>query len=152
MLTELTDSVERHLLAHSMGNRVVFQGVQFLQGLRFKQIMLAAPDEDAGTLENQADRFLGRAERHTLYASNKDYALRASRWFHGGPRGGQVGVAALDSIDASAVNFSHFGHSYFHDQRALLADIFLLVEHGHAPDQRPLIRRAPDNNTWLFQP
>jgi esterase/lipase superfamily enzyme len=151
-LTGLTDSVEQHLLAHSMGNRVVFQGVQFLQGLRFKQMMLAAPDEDTGTLENQMDRFLGHSERITLYASSKDYALRASRWVHGEPRGGQAGVAALDSIDASAVNFSRFGHSYFHDQRALLTDIFLLVEHGHPPDQRPLIRRAPDGTTWLFQP
>jgi esterase/lipase superfamily enzyme len=151
-LTELTDSVEQHLLAHSMGNRVVFQGVQFLQGPRFKQIMLAAPDEDTGTFESQMDRFLGHAERHTLYASSKDYALRASRWVHGERRGGEIGVSALDSIDASAVNFSRFGHSYFHDQRALLTDIFLLVEHGHPPGQRPLIRRAPDGNTWLFQP
>jgi esterase/lipase superfamily enzyme len=151
-LTELSHSVEQHLLAHSMGNRVVFQGLQFLQGLRFKQVMLAAPDEDAGTLENQMDRFLGHAERHTLYASSKDFALRASSLIHGESRGGQTGIAALDSIDASAVNFSRFGHSYFHDQRALLTDIFLLVEHGHPPDKRPLIRRAPDGDTWLFQP
>jgi esterase/lipase superfamily enzyme len=152
LLNDLPDSVERHLLAHSMGHRIVFQGTQLLQGRHFEQMMLAAPDEDAGTLENQMDRFLGRAQRQTLYASSKDYALRASKWVHGASRGGQVGVAGLDTIDASAINFSRFGHSYFHDQRALLADMFLLIEHGHPPDQRPLIRRASESDIWLFQP
>jgi esterase/lipase superfamily enzyme len=151
-LAGLKDPAEYHLLGHSMGNRVVFQGLQLLDEMRFGQVILAAPDEDAGTLENQMPRFVGRAERNTLYASRKDLALWASSWIHGYERGGQVGASRLDSIDASAVNFSQFGHSYFHEQRELLADIFLLVEHGIPPARRPLIRPAPDGVTWLFQP
>lgn len=150
-LSQLQDPAEQHLLAHSMGNRVVFQGLQFLEGMRFGQVILAAPDEDAGAIENQMPRFLGRAERNTLYSSRKDLALRLSNWVHGHGRGGQEGVTGLDSIDASAINFSRFGHSYFHEQRDLLADIFLLVEHGLPPARRPLIRPAPDGATWLFQ-
>jgi hypothetical protein len=50
------------------------------------------------------------------------------------------------------VNFSRFGHSYFYEQRDLLSDIFLLVEHGLPPERRPLIRRSPDGITWIFQP
>jgi esterase/lipase superfamily enzyme len=151
ILSELQQPAEQHLLAHSMGNRVVFQGLQLLEGMRFGQVILAAPDEDAGVFESQMSRFLGHAQRNTLYASKKDLALRLSNWVHGYERGGQAGVAGLDSIDASAVNFSQFGHSYFHEQRPLLADIFLLVEHGLPPEGRPLIRPAPDGITWLFQ-
>lgn len=150
-LSQLKDPAEQHLLAHSMGNRVVFQGLQFVEGMRFGQVILAAPDEDTGAIENQMPRFLGRAQRNTLYASRKDFALRLSNWIHGHGRGGQEGVTGLDSIDASAINFSRFGHSYFHDQRDLIADISLLVEHGLPPAHRPLIRLAPDGATWLFQ-
>jgi esterase/lipase superfamily enzyme len=151
-LARLQQPAENHLLAHSMGNRVVFQGLQLLEDARFGQVILAAPDEDAGTIANQMPRFLGRAQRNTLYASKKDLALSLSNWVHGYERGGQIGVAGLDSIDASAVNFSQFGHSYFHKQRDLLADIFLLIEHGLPPARRPLIRQAADGMTWLFQP
>jgi esterase/lipase superfamily enzyme len=152
VLSELHSPAETHVLAHSMGSRVVFQGVQHIEGVRFGQIILAAPDEDAGVFESQLSRFLDHAQRNTLYASKKDLALRLSNWVHGYERGGQTGVAGLDSIDASAVNFSQFGHSYFHQQRALLTDIFLLLEHGLPPQRRPLIRPAPDGITWLFQP
>ena len=142
----------QHLLAHSMGNRVVFQGAQFLAQNRFGQIVLAAPDEDAGTIENQMSRFVGRGERNTLYSSTKDLALSLSRWVHGAVRGGQVGTSNFDSIDASAINFSQFGHSYFHDQRPLLSDLFLVLEHGLPPSERPLICQALDGVTWAFQP
>ncbi len=71
---------------------------------------------DCSVFESQMSQFLGHAQRNTLYASKKDLALRV----HGYERGGQAGVAGLDSIDASAVNFGQFGHSYFHEQRDLL--------------------------------
>jgi len=143
---------EQHLLAHSMGNRVAFQGLQLVDRNRFGQVMLAAPDEDKDLVESQITRFLGRAVRNTLYSSTKDGALKLSQWIHGESRGGQTGVAGFDSIDASSVNFSRFGHSYFHDQRDLLNDIFLLVEHGLPPNQRPSIRPAGNGVTWIFQP
>jgi esterase/lipase superfamily enzyme len=142
---------EQHLLAHSMGSRIAFQGLQLVEKPRFKQVILAAPDEDADTLGSQLHRFLGHAERNTVYSSTRDNALRLSRWLHGASRGGQTGVAGFDSIDASVVNFSRFGHSYFHDQRSLLNDIFLVVEHGLPPDRRPSIRRSTDGSTWEFQ-
>lgn len=140
-----------HLLAHSMGNRVVFQGLQFVQGERFGQVVMAAPDEDADTLDNQMPRFLGHAERTTLYCAEQDKALATSRILHGHARGGQVGAAGVDTIDASAVNFSLFAHSYFHEQRSLLSDIYLLLEHGMPPEQRPLLRRSDDRGVWRFQ-
>jgi esterase/lipase superfamily enzyme len=152
LLRQLQGRVAQHILAHSMGNRVAFHALQFLTQPQFGHVILAAPDEDTDIFESQVGRFLGRAERNTLYASTKDFALEVSRWIHGHSRGGQTGVSEMDSIDASAVNFSRFGHSYFKDQRSLLADIFLLIEHGLPPGRRPLIRRAADGLTWVFQP
>jgi esterase/lipase superfamily enzyme len=147
----LSDRSEQHLLAHSMGNRVVFQGLQFMNERRFGQVILAAPDEDAQTFENQMVRFLGRGKRITLYTSSSDFALTISSWIHGSPRSGQIGLADIDTIDASEVNFGLFGHSYFQEQRDLLQDIFLLVEHGLPPEQRPLLRRSADGLRWQFQ-
>jgi esterase/lipase superfamily enzyme len=149
---KLKTSADQSLMAHSMGNRIVFQGLQLLQGMRYGNVILAAPDEDAGTLQNQMPRFLGHAERTTVYASKKDFALKFSAWLHGYKRVGQSGVTGVDSIDASAVNFSRFGHSYFSDQRALLTDISLLLELGLPPNKRPLMRRASDGIGWHFQP
>jgi len=126
--------------------------LQLVDRNRFGQVMLAAPDEDKDLVESQITRFLGRAVRNTLYSSTKDGALKLSQSIHGESRGGQTGVAGFDSIDASSVNFSRFGHSYFHDQRDLLNDIFLLVEHGLPPNQRPSIRPAGNGVTWIFQP
>jgi esterase/lipase superfamily enzyme len=135
-----------------MGNRVVTQALQFLDRDRFRQVMLAAADEDRDVMLSQMKRIRGRAQRNTLYLSTKDGALKLSEWIHGASRGGQTGVTGFDSIDASAVDFSRFGHSYFHEQRQLLNDIFLLVEHGLPPQQRPSIRQAGDGLTWFFQP
>ena len=155
-LYDIKDLAEQHLLAHSMGNRVLFQGLQHVHGLRFGQVILAAPDEDAETFTSQMHRFLGRGVRNTLYASSKDTALGISSWIHGEMRAGQFGVAAtgLDTIDTSAVNFSLFAHSDYHEQRALLGDISLLLEHGLAPDDhRPSIRPHPEDEfAWRFQP
>ena len=58
------------------------------------------------------------ADRVTLYASDSDYALRSSQFFHGAPRAGSAGaviirVAGLDTIDMSAVPADMLGHSYF---------------------------------------
>jgi esterase/lipase superfamily enzyme len=151
ILRTFADVCEEHLLAHSMGTRIVFQALQLNTGSRFGQIILAAPDEDVDTLRTQIHRFVGNAARNTVYASSKDVALKISSWIHGQQRAGQVGVSGLDCIDASAVNFSRFGHSYFHDQRLLLDDIYLLLKHGLPPDRRPSIRPSADGRMWLFQ-
>jgi esterase/lipase superfamily enzyme len=142
---------QQHLLAHSMGNRVLFQGLQFVDGLHYGQVIMAAPDEDARTLESQMPRFLGRAQRTTLYASTRDWALAVSAWLHGHGRGGQGGSTGVDTIDASSIDFSLLGHSYFHQHRELLIDIKQLLERGDPPP-RGLMRLAPDGRTWIFQP
>jgi len=64
-----------------------------------------------------------------------------SRILHGHARGGQVGAAGVDTIDASAVNFSRFAHSCLYEH----------LERAMPPEQRPLLRRTGDRCVLRFQ-
>jgi esterase/lipase superfamily enzyme len=152
LLSEVEQRPSKHLLAHSMGNRIIFQALQHLTGRLFGQIILAAPDEDADALQKQMHRFVGRAERNTLYASSRDYALRLSELIHGSRRAGEVRpVEGVDTIDATAVKIDKLGHSYYQNQRLLLSDMYLLLNGGTPPNRRPDIRRVSQGDHWEFR-
>ena len=85
-----------HILAHSMGNRLIsssFQGWdlrdQLPEGVTPPELslILAAPDVDAEWFKNDvANELPGRADRVTLYTSPNDLALLASQEVNGDPR------------------------------------------------------------------
>ncbi|MGE3268976.1 MAG: alpha/beta hydrolase [Chloroflexota bacterium] len=155
-----------HVVAHSMGNRVLTETIADAANIggqpgqaRLGQIVLAAPDVDAQTLVLLADRLNGRADRFTLYVSSRDKALLASQRLHRYPRAGDTRdglciVRGMDTIDASAVDTSFLGHSYFGAARSVISDIFALVRQGLAPDNRfGLKRQVYQNETyWVFHP
>jgi esterase/lipase superfamily enzyme len=155
-----------HLLAHSMGNRVLAETLGSMEEISFgpgaarvQQVIMAAPDIDSQTLLQLSAKFSGRANRFTLYASSNDKALEASRKLHKYPRAGDTegGVfiaAGIDTIDASAVDTSLMGHSYFGTNRSVISDIFNLVREGHRPDDRFGLGRqeASDGVYWIFRP
>jgi len=154
-----------HLIAHSMGNRALTNALVSIAAERssipplFKQILLAAPDIDAGVFRQLAENFPRLADRITLYASSKDKALIASRKFHRSPRAGDSGkaitiVSKVDTIDATAVDTGLFGHSYYADNRSILSDIFSLIRTGDPPDKRFGMRAAHLNQMtyWQFRP
>lgn len=154
-----------HLLAHSMGNRVLTKALQLLPATpagqpRFNEVMLAAPDIDASTFKEQiAPAILGTGKRVTLYASANDEALTLSKKVHGYPRAGDAGeglvvVAGVDTVDASRVETSLTGHSYFGDNRTVLDDIFRLVRLGMPVDRRPSLqaRDLKGGRYWEFVP
>lgn len=137
-----------HILAHSMGNRPLIEALRTRDATklgagaaRLRQVILAAPDFDAGTFRDLADKFHRQAERVTLYASSNDKALRASRELRsdlarlGESGGGLVIVNGVDTIDASEVDTSLLGHSYY-GERTILADLFYLLRDGTAPGDR----------------
>jgi esterase/lipase superfamily enzyme len=133
-----------YLIAHSMGNRALVTAVRNLAVSDLKvrssirEIVLAAPDIDADIFKNEIVPALvgtGNATSHvTLYASSKDLAIEASKRVHGYARAGDssniVLARGLESIDASAVDTSLVGHSYYADNRSVLSDIFYLIS-GH---------------------
>lgn len=170
LLTELQRSTGAHvihIIAHSMGNRALMRAAQsFVTPKRkrgstwIRQIVLAAPDVDAQVFSQLASTLRASCERVTLYASSRDLALRASKIAHAYPRAGESGgnignlPRIVDRIDASAVDTNLLGHSYYGDNRSVLADIFSLVRDGFSPDKRfGMVRVGMSANAWwAFRP
>lgn len=139
-----------HILAHSMGNRLLVHTmirmslkppVQNNKPFKFKHIVMAAPDVDAQQFQsNYASHIKNAANRVTIYTSAHDRALVASKKLHKEPRlglsseSGQppvfIKTAGIEMIDASAVDTDFLGHSYFGDHTVLLSDLRAIVELG----------------------
>jgi esterase/lipase superfamily enzyme len=151
-----------NIIAHSMGNRVLVHALRSLPAMPdavFREIALAAPDVDAAVFRNLAKEFARHAERVTLYASSGDRALRASKRVHGYARAGESGQEILvlseliDTIDASAVDTSLLGHSYYGDNRSILSDIFNLFKNRNPPPRFGMTRREIASGPyWVFRP
>jgi esterase/lipase superfamily enzyme len=163
-LSKSSGAKELHLIAHSMGNRALINAITALQSRtrtkarRFKQVVLTAPDvprQDAEQLIAVASQ---TAERITLYSSNKDKALLASKGLHANPRLGFVYsnfpyvVPGLDSIDASSVATDFLGHSFFSSTRTVLGDLSAVILDGKPPNQRFGLKqlRTPSGLCWRF--
>jgi esterase/lipase superfamily enzyme len=139
-------NVERiHLIAHSMGSRTLcdaFRALSFKFGRNgqpsFRHLMLTAPDIDTDTFSEIAQALVNGCERVTLYASSTDRALRVSKLIHGYPRAGDllVIVPGVDTIDASSVDTSLLGHSFFGTSRSVIADMHALLRDGRPPAER----------------
>jgi len=151
------------IVAHSMGNRALAETLATFDpnalaapSARLRHIVFAAPDVDKDTFKDLARSFSGRAERFTLYASSQDRALHVSKQVHKYPRAGDVEpevliMHAVDSIDATVVDTSFLGHSYFGDNRSVISDLFQLLRHDHGPGERGLTPRSFGESTyWIF--
>ncbi len=140
------DHVE--LLAHSMGSETVAKALSLAPVIdslpRFDQVVFAAPDLDRRVFGREILPRLGtRATRVTLYASNDDDALRASRAVNGVWRLGLGGdslvvIKGMDTIDATRVRADALGHTLFGNQ-AFLADLSSLLAEGKSPAERRLL-------------
>lgn len=151
-----------HVIAHSMGNRVVSESLHALpsnvETSRLNQVILAAPDIDAATFEDIAERFKGKVRQITLYASSRDLALETSQRVHGYRRAGdsQPEVVIVDNVvtvDATRADTNLLGHSYVGDSKSILADIFHLLESGAPPEDRRFYLEAAEQKGkryWLF--
>jgi len=164
-LLSQTHATAIHLIAHSMGNRAL---VRVLSRMalesspaaqpKFNQVVMAAPDIDAGVFKQIAGTFVPVATHVTIYVSSRDKALIASRKFHTYPRVGYTYptvtiVPNIDTIDVSALNTSFSGHSYLVDNRLILSDIARLINAWVPPDERGLAPHLQNNQTyWTFQP
>jgi esterase/lipase superfamily enzyme len=160
-----------HLVAHSMGSRLVTTALnrlaeesKYREIPKLNEVILAAPDVDANVFKNQiAPRILSTADRVTIYASSTDRALQASKAVHQGPRlglGGDNLIAfpesdAIDVVDASGRDLGWFalglGHSAYGND--LLQDIAAVLS-GTPAEDRDLYRhivhtawRVPDSGT-----
>jgi esterase/lipase superfamily enzyme len=165
-LARLTPGTEVFVIAHSMGNRLLARAFEKLleEDLAttgaFKEIVLTAPDIDGSVFKREiAPKILGTGPRFTLYASDTDAALSASKRWHGGYRRlGEAGEAiavlpGMDTIDATNVRTELLGHSYFADRTTVLSDMFYLIRQGLKPSERAGLEpaRSPGGDFWRFK-
>ncbi|MDD5557133.1 MAG: alpha/beta hydrolase [bacterium] len=158
-LAQRTGAKKIHLIAHSMGSRVLADAVEEVAaecgGGLFDQVILAAPDIDSGVFERDiAPRLSASCGRVTLYASSGDSALKLSKKAPGYPRAGEGGeylvvTRSVDTIDVSEVDLDLLGsaHGYFSVCRDIINDIYALFRHGLSP--RTAICSAHIAVTWF---
>lgn len=152
-----------NIVAHSMGNVGLTAALKEItvsnKGPIFNQIVLAAPDVDTEVFKRDIAPFIvSKAKRTTIYTSKTDLALIASRYFNNGPRLGDSGAEiinypGIDTIDATAVDSSLLGHSYYGSNITVLTDVGHLLR-GEPLAQRVYLRPIRDGQTsyWTFDP
>jgi esterase/lipase superfamily enzyme len=152
-----------HVIAHSMGNRVVLRAMDQIarqaekrSGVRFGQVILAAADVDTRKFNELCSAYGQLSERTTLYVSTRDLAIESSRWLHDFPRAGlmpPVTIASgIDTINAANTDLTLMGHGYVAEAKDVMSDIHALIHHGAAPQQRFGLRatRTPQGAPyWL---
>jgi esterase/lipase superfamily enzyme len=160
-----TGALHIHVMAHSMGNRILARALEGLvrqpdiQPL-FENVIMASPDVNARVFTGIWPQIKVAAKRFTLYASSDDKALIASRKAKGGPdftRLGEGGpnitvIPGLDTIDASGIDTSLLGHSYEASCKPVRDDLGLLIGKGVAPSERKLPSRQNNEGLgyWAF--
>jgi esterase/lipase superfamily enzyme len=165
-LASLARGAPVYVIAHSMGNRVFTEAFRDLlersAGSRraFKELVLAAPDIDAEVFKRRiAPHILGVGPRVTLYASDNDVALAASRFLRGGYRRlGEAGptiavLRGMETVDATHVRTDFLGHSYFGDSKTVMSDLFYLIRKGAKPAERFALRvmQSAEGDYWEFK-
>jgi hypothetical protein len=173
----LSDGVDHvQLIAHSLGNRVLFPGLeQFVQEYPLDRFatdgsrsigaaVLIAPDIDVPTFQEAALSISGLATTTTVYRSNHDLVIKGSEVLHRRPRLGYIENLGHESVDptVTVINASTFwcgknlfdfqnesGHFYWHDTPIVESDIkgILLGEAPGGPDRTYLVRDADRTTT-----
>jgi esterase/lipase superfamily enzyme len=154
-----------YLLAHSMGNRemtgalveLIRENPQLKN--RFKALIMSAADIDTMLFIRDIAPALASTEMIiTLYVSRTDRALKLSESLHEYPRAGNSGylpliLPGIETIDATDVDDSYLGHSYFSNSRAVLSDIYNIINNDLKADFRFSLQpvETPDGKKfWKF--
>jgi esterase/lipase superfamily enzyme len=152
----ISSGVKRiHVIAHSMGNRVLSHEID-TKGLspKFGNLIFAAPDVDAATFKILMSRTSPVPHQLTMYASSKDVALFLSKCFHSYPRAGdekaRIVLAQLDSIDATQVDTSMLHHSYYANSVRVEEDMSRALKNEAPP--RPNMDRSSQSGYWMLLP
>jgi esterase/lipase superfamily enzyme len=156
LVSEKTGAKNVHLIAHSMGNRVLMATIKEMaltgSTARLNQIILAAPDVDKRQFENIAQNIGKIAKGATLYASNADRAIGLSRDIRNAARAGDtteppgpaivpgivdtIDISGLKSAATSVFGLLETGHDRYADNQVILADIAKLFTTGVRPPEK----------------
>jgi esterase/lipase superfamily enzyme len=145
-----------HVMAHSMGNRVMLLGLadNARPRLPLGQVVFTAADVYVPLFEDKFPKLQDAGQLPaTSYASSRDWPLRLSSMLHRGPRVGLIAgtpfvAPMLETVDASSVDTVFLGHGYFAGARSLITDLRLLLLNNLSPTDRGL---APAKGYWFFR-
>lgn len=155
LVTQMPEVEHVHVLAHSMGTRVVARGIRDLMAQRglattqpahppLDQLILAAADIDAEIFERDyVPALLQAAGRTTIYVSEADWALGGSQRLHKYSRLGQGPLSRLtleelrriDVVDVTPFDKGLVGHFYYSQSPRVLDDIRSILSRPGARGQ-----------------
>jgi esterase/lipase superfamily enzyme len=154
-----------HIIAHSMGNRGFGRAIQRItsaaaasSGIRFGQIILAAPDVDVDLFTKLAKVYPTISDRTTMYVSAKDKALGFSKFLQDSDRAGFTPpvtvLAGIDTIEVTSIDLSLLGHGYYAEAAPILYDMKELMDSGNPPQKRLRIEPLTEGlkNYWTVRP
>lgn len=149
-----------HVIAHSLGNRVLTQAIDKLGAdstlgqARIADVVMVAPDVNRGQFAQVTTAMVQLFDRRTVYVSDTDLALRLSSAFSKETRVGQrtpIGVGSeFEAVDATGARDTIIGHSYFVDTDTIAKDISALVVRRLSAAQRGLAN-VLDNGATVWQ-
>lgn len=149
-----------HLVAHSMGNRVLMRALDRIATANtdgkptFNEVVLAAADVGVDEFQAVFPRILPTGERFTLYASQRDRALQISEQVNTMRRAGDarsvVIQPGLQTVDTTAASGGLLGHDDF--AGSALADFRAVMWLSLAPDRRCVLETAQSDGGryWAF--
>lgn len=149
-----------HLVAHSMGNRVLIRALDRIAARTtdgkplFNEVVLAAADVGVDEFQATLPRILPTGERFTLYASSRDRALQVSEQVNAMRRAGDARSVmiqpGLQTVDTTAASGGLLGHDDF--AGSALADFRAVMWLSLAPERRCVLETAQTDGGryWAF--
>ena len=165
----LTDMISRfgagniNIVGHSLGARGVMLALVLMaqaeQGNKpvLNQVVLIAPDIDAGIFKQYLPLIQSLAKNITIYLSGNDNPLALSRQVHGYPRLGEPGehldgLTGIEIIDISDVPVRYpSGHVYHLYHNVVVNDLEQLLNESKSASQRSNLKQTGENY-WRLQP
>ena len=155
-----TGATRVHLVAHSMGNRVLMRALDRIAARNtdgkplFNEVVLAAADVGVDEFQATLPRILPTGERYTLYASGRDRALQISEQVNSMRRAGDARSVmiqpGLQTVDTTAASGGLLGHDDF--AGSALADFRAVMWLSLAPERRCVLETAQTDGGryWAF--
>lgn len=181
MLTAKVAANRIHIVAHSMGSRLVTEYIanlpergQYPDKIKFKNLIFAAPDIATQLFQQKEEEpfyppypLSVYADRITVYSSKDDMPLGLSHKLHGDQRLGRADQSSIYleadiiAIDASKIDPKKFHHnftfatrhSYVFDKQAGVRDLSLLIQGELAANRPNMTPETRDGlQYWVLSP
>jgi esterase/lipase superfamily enzyme len=160
---QITGDAKIHIVAHSMGNRVLLPALAMASSAAVRpkigEVILAAPAVPQAECARWLDQLNQQGlHRFTLYASKVDLAMWAALAFTEGtvlaghsPQGIPFQHAGVESIDISAAGMTfELNHDVFASNPVMVEDMRQLLQKGIRPPQRRIAALEPRQGYWYY--